>query len=113
MVKLKVHKVVIFRNFWALDTQQTMLPSAIDLALSILYLSVHFEECVVILSVIFIIIFSIFFTLVENSLMASTIVEELASNFLFPFLILLLALSCTPNNLQALVLGVSEPTNGA
>jgi hypothetical protein len=41
-------------------------------------------------------------------LRTSTIAKELASNFLLLFSILLLTLPCTPNNLQALVLGVFE-----
>jgi hypothetical protein len=45
--------------------------------------------------------------------MASTIVKEPTSNFLFLFSILLLALPYTPSNLQALVHGVSKPTDGA
>jgi hypothetical protein len=45
--------------------------------------------------------------------MASTIVEGLASNFLFLFSISSLVLPYTPSNLQALVLEVFKPTNGA
>ncbi len=68
---------------------------------------------VAILSVISIFIFLISFTPSENSLMASLIVKESASNFLLLFSIFLLALPCTLSNLQALVLGVSEPIDGA
>jgi len=39
-VKFKVHKVVILKS---LEPQQTMLPSAIDVVLLNLYLSIHFE----------------------------------------------------------------------
>ncbi len=45
--------------------------------------------------------------------MASTIVEEPTSNFHFLFSIPLLALPYTLSNLQALILKMFEPTDGA
>ncbi len=41
MIKLKVHKVIIFKNLQVLKPYQTMLPFTIDLALSIFYLFAH------------------------------------------------------------------------
>ncbi len=90
MVKLKVHKVVIFKNLQALKPQQTMQPFAIDLALSILYLFLHSKH-------LFCISFNhlhlhLFLSLIpsKNSLMALAFVKEPASNFLLLFSTLLL-----------------------
>ncbi len=90
-----------------------MLPFAIDLALSILYLFVHSQASILQFFQSSPSSFFLSLTPSKNSLMALTIVKEPASNFLLLFSILLLALPCTPSNLQALDLGVSKPINGA
>jgi hypothetical protein len=48
----------------------------------------------------------------EKSSMASAIAEESASIFKKTIQFFLLVLPCRPCNLQALVLGMFEPTNG-